>query len=150
MFLTRDCEMGIRAVLHLAVHGGSDGMTVDEIAQAQHLSPSYLSRVFQYMVKAGVLAQHEAGRYRLERPPGDITIRALVESFSIPLALTRCLVHHDKIHPCGEEGTCELFAMWQDLSHSILKALECRTLGDMINVAPKEPADSNVKNPAHC
>ena len=140
MFLTRECEMGIRAVLHLAVHGAQEGMSTEEIAEAQHLSSGYLARAFERMVKARVLEKRADGRYRLSQPAERITLRALVESFSGSLELTRCLCHHEQIHPCGEEGHCGLFALWKELQASVLRTMESRTLADMVERVPKTVA----------
>lgn len=149
MFLSRECEMGVRGVLHLALHGGERGMTPEEIGGAQHISSSYLSKVFHRMERAQILKQMEDGRFRLARAPRQISIRALVESFNVPLELTRCLVHHDRIHPCGEVDRCELYALWKELSASILKTLESHTLADMIEAAVRDHSGTVPPSSVH-
>jgi Rrf2 family protein len=140
MILMRESEVGIRAVLYLAVHGGEGGLGLGKIAEAQSLSSGYLAHVFDRMVKAGILAADPDGRYRLARAPERITLRDLVESYSGPLELTRCLVHHGTIHPCNNSDQCELNKWWRGLQGAILRELQTRTLADMMARVPKAVA----------
>jgi len=91
MKLTRAGEYGIRGVLYLARQDHGRVTMLSAIAEAEHISPLFLAKVFQVLTKAGVVKSHRGakGGFSLVRPTADITLKEVVEAIEGPIALNR-------------------------------------------------------------
>jgi len=89
MKYSQSTELAIDSLFYMAAHLDRHDFAVDEVAQAQRVSPSYLAKVFQQLSKAGLLKSHRGakGGYQLAKPSADITLLdiALVFEGSSPM-----------------------------------------------------------------
>ncbi|MBE7467411.1 MAG: Rrf2 family transcriptional regulator [Planctomycetes bacterium] len=89
MKYSQSTEWALDSLFYIAAHPERLDFGVEEIAQAQQVSPSYLAKIFQQLAKAGILRSHRGakGGYSLGRPPAEITLLdvATVCEGSIPL-----------------------------------------------------------------
>jgi len=76
MRYSQSTELAIDGLLLLAVHQDERELNVESIARALSVSPSYMAKVLQQLVKAGLLLSHRGphGGYHLARPPAGITL----------------------------------------------------------------------------
>lgn len=76
MRYSQTTELAVDSLLYMAANTEKSAFSIDEIASAQNVSPSYLAKVFQQLAKAGVLRSHRGARggYSLARRPQEITL----------------------------------------------------------------------------
>lgn len=89
MKYSQSTETAIDSLFFMAAHPERHDFTVEEIATAQRVSPSYLAKIFQQLSKAGLLRSHRGskGGYQLGRGTPEITLWdiALVFEGSSPM-----------------------------------------------------------------
>ena len=89
MKYSQSTQIAIESLFFMAAHPEQSDFAVDEIAEAQHVSASYLAKLFQQLVKAGLLRSHRGakGGYALARTLSEITLLdiALVFEGSSPM-----------------------------------------------------------------
>ena len=89
MKYSQSTQIAIESLFFMAAHPEKTDFAVDEVAEAQHVSASYLAKLFQQLVKSGLLRSHRGakGGYALGRPLREITLLdiALVFEGSSPM-----------------------------------------------------------------
>jgi Rrf2 family iron-sulfur cluster assembly transcriptional regulator len=85
--LGRASALGVFAAVHLADHGGDGPVQAREIADALGVPIDYLVKILQQLVRSRILVSTRGpqGGFRLQRPPGDIPLLAIVEAIDGPL-----------------------------------------------------------------
>jgi Rrf2 family protein len=86
MRFTSACVYDLRALVHLARHGGGP-VASHTIAAAEGLSEKFLLKALMPLVKSGVLRSErgQGGGYRLVRPARSITLLDVVEALDGPV-----------------------------------------------------------------
>jgi Rrf2 family protein len=87
MKLSRTIAYGIHASVQLARATGRGAVPASQLARDGHLPERFLVQILRYLVTNGVLRSvcGVSGGYSLARPPAQITLRDIVESFDSPL-----------------------------------------------------------------
>ncbi len=109
--LTKTSLLAIRALLWLAQHGRDASASPRRIAEALSASPTYLAKVLRLLVKAGILRAERGvkGGVRLNRPPVQITLLAIVEACQGALLEDYCQPGCDVSQVCSfHEAAAEL------------------------------------------
>lgn len=91
MALTQTAEYALRAVVWLAQHPG-EPQTKNQIATATQVPSSYLPKVFQPLVRGGLIAGQRGigGGYSLVKDPADITLLDVVNQVDPIQRIERC------------------------------------------------------------
>ncbi len=126
MRLTRGADYGARGVIYLAKRSPDTVALVNDIASAEDLPSSYLAKIFQSLVKEGVLCSHRGanGGFSLERPAEEITLLEVIEAIDGPIGLCPCLVPSQG---CEKMDTCSLRPVLAEAQEQMIKVLENRT-----------------------
>jgi len=133
MKLTRAAEYAIRGTLGLALHAKSrTPVLVSQIAEEQEVSPAFLAKIFQQLVKAGIVKSHRGvkGGFTLAQDPYRITIRDVMEAVEGPTALNQCLVH---VNPCKRANGCPVAEIWRKAQESMLAVLDSSSIGELVS-----------------
>jgi len=87
MKLSRTIAYGIHAAVQLARLPGSAPIPSSQLAREGHMPERFLVHILRCLVTNGVLtsACGASGGYSLARPPAQISLRDIVESFDNPL-----------------------------------------------------------------
>lgn len=90
MRLTRAADYAVRGMLYLASRNGRRRVLINEIAEAESVSPSFLAKIFQQLRKAGLVASHRGtkGGFRLRLSPKYIRLRDIIEAAQGPITVT--------------------------------------------------------------
>jgi Rrf2 family protein len=90
MELTRQADYALRCVLETARH---ERISARELAERQHLSPSFVGKIVSALARAGILETRRgaAGGVRLGRPPSSISVLEVIEATQGPLRVNRCV-----------------------------------------------------------
>jgi len=134
MRLTSKGRYAVMAMADLALNGGAErAVPLQEVAQRQEISLSYLEQLFARMRRAGLVAgvRGPGGGYRLARSPGETTVAEIIAAVNEPIKATRCKEGSSK--GCtGKEGRCIAHALWTELGNHIETFLGSVSLADVL------------------
>lgn len=113
MQITRETDYAMRCVLYLS--GQPDKIImVDEIAREMATPKSFLAKILQRLVKAGVVRSFRGvkGGFQLNRAPGDISLLNVIEAIEGVVALNACALDSSI---CEFSNTCGVHTVWVTL-----------------------------------
>ena len=134
--LTRAADYAVRAMMHI----GSlpeDGVALkDDIAEAQHIPPSFTAKILRQLVKAGLLhsARGVNGGFGLARGAAKINLLDIVEGIEGPILLNDC--SPDPEH-CTLSHDCPASAVWLEVQNQMTALLRATTLEALL-AAPRK------------
>jgi Rrf2 family iron-sulfur cluster assembly transcriptional regulator len=118
----------------LAQNGRSGkAVTLQDIAERQQISLSYLEQLFARLRRAGLVAgtRGPGGGYRLARTAADMAVSDIVLAVNEPIKATRCKDGATK--GCtGREGRCIAHDLWEELGAQIHGFLAAVSLEDVV------------------
>jgi Rrf2 family iron-sulfur cluster assembly transcriptional regulator len=125
-------ELAIRAALFLAQQPPGKLSPIHEIAEDCDVSQSYLAKVIQRLVMAGLLRSFRgAGKgMELARAPEKITLAELVHAMQGTETSRSCVLG---LGMCSETHPCALHKQWVPLATGIRNVLDETTLTDLVN-----------------
>jgi len=125
--LTRRADYGVRAMLALARHGGTEPMSGARIADAMAIPPRFVGQVMGDLVGAGLVEARtgRSGGYRLIGNPSDISILAIVQATEGDSRRRTCVLRNA---PCSVDGTCDVHAIFQAAQDALIQELASSTL----------------------
>jgi Rrf2 family protein len=146
MKLSRTIAYGIHASVQLARTAGRGPTPASQLAREGRLPERFLVQILRYLVTNGVLrsACGVSGGYSLARPPAQITLRDIVESFDSPLDV------------CSADLGCMSRAVRSEVENTLDEAsqaarakLQTLTLADLLcaEMANAEPVHSTTPPP---
>jgi Rrf2 family protein len=135
MHLSSQEEYGLRCLLRLARHEGPEPLRIQEIAEAEGMSPEYVAKLMRVLRKGSLVrsTRGAAGGYRLERPAADITVWQAVEVLGgefFPESF--CEAHPGSRRDCVHTTDCSIRALWSGLNGLLRHALSSITLADLM------------------
>ncbi len=131
MTFSRECEYALKGLAALAADNGVRPLMLSEIATREGLPLSFLSKIFQKLLKHGLVISHrgvERG-YTLARDARAIPVRSILEAIEGPDLFDRCVFLH---HRCGEESPCLIHPAWRDVRPQVKDVFEKTTLQDLV------------------
>jgi Rrf2 family protein len=101
-----------------------------QIATRQGVPIKFLFQIIPDLKEAGLIVttRGNGGGIYLNKQPGTITIRRIVEAIEGPFAINQCLIGKDS---CDRKPSCPLHNVWRDAQEGMLKVLESTTLADL-------------------
>src|SRR5262245_57137097 len=92
MSLSEGVEWSLHCAWLLAHVPAGEALSSRRMAEYYGLPPAYLSKLLKSLVRAGILdaTTGPRGGFRLARPPGDVTVRDVMEAVEGPGPLFRC------------------------------------------------------------
>lgn len=130
--LTRRGDYGVRAMLALSTRGQTGPTSAREIAMAMDIPVGFLPRVMVDLVAAGLVvsAAGRAGGYMLARPPGEITVLAVIDAIEGDSRRTSCVLRGG---PCGRDGHCQVHDVFFAAQEALLSRLGGVSLADIVD-----------------
>ncbi len=92
MQITRQADYALRAVIYLSKLGTDERAATSQIAEEQHIPPSFLAKIVSQLSVAGLLQTSRGARggVSLARNPREITVLDVVEAIDGPIVLNEC------------------------------------------------------------
>lgn len=120
-------ELAIRAALFLSRQPAGTLSTVQEVARNTGLPQPYLAKILRQLVTARLVRAFRGpgGGLELGRPPGAITLGAIVRAVEGPIRTDRCVLG---VQGCSEQQPCPLHEQWRPLCREMQRLLEQTTL----------------------
>ena len=109
MQVTRADEYAVIGLLYLAKQPAVRTVMIDEISVAERIPKSFIAKIFQSLVKGGLVHSHRgaSGGFSLARPAGEITLLQIFQCVEGSFAMQKCVaddpecvVSHDRLSSC--------------------------------------------------
>lgn len=129
MFITKETDYAVRCVLHLS-KSPDRVVPVKEIATVMYVPRSFLAKILQKLVKAGIVesARGVKGGFRIQRPPSAVTLMDVVIAIEGPSSMNVCSSGYGV---CRLSNTCAVHPVWvkfRDYYESMLRHYDFATL----------------------
>ena len=133
MQFTKAEEYGMQGVLHLADKGKDEVTPLSEISEARDIPEKFLAKIFQALSRSGILRSHRGvrGGFTLAKPPGDITVKDVLEAIQGPYHLTKCISDPDS---CPRSSRCAMRDLLTTAQEQLLDVFVKHTLEDMVHL----------------
>lgn len=138
MKIARETDYAIRCLLFMA-RRPFDIHTAGEIAGAQGIPPTFLAKILQKLVRAGILASARGvgGGFRLLRRPQDVTLLDAIEAVEGSLAPNTCLVEG---RHCSRVARCAAHPVWREIQRDMAGTLARYSIQSMMESERKSTA----------
>lgn len=102
-----------------------------DIASAQQIPPTFLSKIFQKLARHGLLRSHRGSLrgYSLGRAAEAISLREILNATEGPDLFDRCAFWHDICG--GDVNPCVLHEVWKKSTALLQEEVETLTLADL-------------------
>lgn len=131
MQITRAGEYGVLGLMNLArQHRGGISM-IDEISRSERIPKSFLSKIFQSLVKAGLVRsiRGAGGGFALARDASQISVLEIIEAIEGKIIFQRC----KQMKPdCEHAGGCALCGLFERAQDGVKDVLLRTTLADLV------------------
>jgi Rrf2 family protein len=126
MQITRQADYAVRAVYYLTTLGDKQRAATSQIAQEQHIPPSFLAKIISQLSVAGLLSTSRGARggVTLAKAPADITLLDVVEAIDGPILLNECVGDNGV---CTFSETCPMRPIWCETQELLIKQLKGTT-----------------------
>ncbi|NUN12928.1 MAG: Rrf2 family transcriptional regulator [Myxococcales bacterium] len=127
--LSQTTEYALRAVVHLAKNPEQPQTAID-IADATRVSPGYLSKVMQSLVRGKIVRSQRGlhGGFRLSRDPSEIPVLEVINCVGPIPRITRCPLGI----PGHGEKLCSLHRRLDDAMLAIERSFGTTTLAELV------------------
>jgi Rrf2 family protein len=139
MQLTRAADYGVRVMIQLASAGEAARVSLSDLADAIQVSPAFLSKVLQRLVRAELIVSRrgkKGGFELLARGRGSSLLDILQALDGVP-ELNLCLMPAG----CDRKETCGAHPVWQAAQDRMRETLAAATLEQLV-------ADSRAREEA--
>jgi Rrf2 family protein len=130
MLLSKACEYGIRAVLHLTRQTDATYVPIRTVSDALGIPYHFLAKVVQTLTQAGVLTSSRGphGGIALARPGSRVTLEEVVLASDGAGIFTECVLG---LPGCGERKPCPLHEQWAPARDRVHRMFSEASLAEM-------------------
>jgi Rrf2 family protein len=133
MQITRQADYALRAMTYLAQLDPSRRAATSQIAEEQHIPPSFLAKIISQLSIAGLIhtSRGARGGVSLARDPGEISVLDVVEAIDGPITLNLCVDGDGATSDCPFGEDCPLHPVWSDAQAELVARLRRATFGQV-------------------
>lgn len=130
MIYSQACSYAIRGLTYLCAVRPEGYILIDELCEASELPRHFVAKIFQDLVKQGLLvsAKGRGGGFALARPPRQIRLCDIVDAIDGQSPVKQCVVG---MAVCDDATACPQHDHWKQIRQEITDFLEKTTLADM-------------------
>lgn len=123
MQITRQADYAVRAVYYLTKLGSDSRAATSQIADEQHIPPSFLAKIISQLSVAGLLhtSRGARGGVSLARDPEEISLLDVVEAIDGPILLNECVAGDGT---CTFSEDCPMRPIWCDAQQHLIGKLK--------------------------
>ncbi|MFA5700837.1 MAG: Rrf2 family transcriptional regulator [Desulfuromonas sp.] len=123
MVITRATEYAVRAVLYMAKFPTGEIILKKDICVTQEVTPAFLTKIFQPLVKAGIIGSQRGvgGGFFLRKEPAQITIYDIYSIEEDPLYINKCLCGRGI---CERDSYCPVHEAWKEVRQGMIERLK--------------------------
>ncbi len=136
MQITRAGEYGVLGLLHLARTTPGQRTMIDEVSRRERIPKSFLAKIFQSLVKAGLIRSIRGARggFALAKTPAQIPVLEIIEAVEGRIVFQRCKMARPD---CEHVGGCVLCGLLEQAQNGLKEVLMRTTLADLIQQQKK-------------
>ena len=129
MFLTTRGRYAVTAMVDITAHQDSGPISLNQIAENQNISLSYLEQLFAQLRQAGLVIglRGPGGGYKLAHPAESITVAQVVNAVNESVDATQC----GGMKNCSGGQRCLTHSLWDRLSQQLYDFLDDISLGEL-------------------
>ena len=130
MFFHKSILLAIEALKYIVKKNSNDYIGVMEIAEATASSKTFMSKVLQKLVSAGILNSKTGPNsgYKLAVKPTEISLMEIVRIFDNEKILYECFLGMPE---CSDENPCVLHYQYEKFRTDIIESLLQKTVKDL-------------------
>ncbi|HWE02615.1 MAG TPA: Rrf2 family transcriptional regulator [Tepidisphaeraceae bacterium] len=130
MFHSTTTQYAIRGLSELAVRAGQESMMLDQLTAGTDLPREFLAKVFQQLVKAGILTSSKGrgGGFTLARPTHQISLMQIAQAIEGPGACDGCVLG---LSECADPAPCPEHDLYKPIRQRLNDYLSTTTLADL-------------------
>lgn len=127
---SRTSQYALQAMVKLAKLEENKYLTVEEVSQQLDIPQEFLAKIFQNLVKWGMLESRRGrgGGFALSRSPEDISFYEIIELTDGPKPLSDCIFDGNI---CSVDGPCPLHEEWTTIREEIIDFLRRNKISDL-------------------
>ena len=131
MRYSQSTELALDSLFFMAAHPEQREFAVEEIALAQRVSASYLAKIFQQLVKAGLLRSQRGARggYALGRQAREISLGDVAQVFEGASPLYDC---NASVRSCTLGPKCLIVSTFREAEQKMQAVLQGVSLEDLV------------------
>ena len=129
MEISQAVEYGIRGIMFMAQVETDRPVLVKEVAEAEDISPAYLHKIFQLMVRSRILNSRRGVGYTFAIAPEKITLLDIFQAIEGPIVLRRCVEDRGS---CDREEACSLVSFWTEVQEELIAKLSSKSIRDLV------------------
>lgn len=132
MKLSSRARYGLRALIDLAVHSGTESVSISSIAARQSLSEAYLEQLMAKLKKAGLIVSTRGaqGGYKLAKDAKEISVGDVLRALEGNLEAVQCAGLSEE--GCQGAQLCVSKYVWQKINESISKTVDDMKLNTLV------------------
>ncbi len=129
MQLTRAADYGVRVMIDLANATPGTRSSLGELAQSAEVSPAFLSKVLQRLVRAGLVTSRRGkrGGFELLEPARSASLIDILAALDGVPELNSCLLDGG----CHRSPFCAAHTVWMEAQEQMRRALAAATLDSL-------------------
>ncbi len=130
MKLSTRSRYGLRAMLALAMHEGTEPVMTKEIAERQNLPATYLEQLMLALRKAGLVVATRGARggYVLAREPERMSLAQIIEALEGTLDIADCA---DVPSCCLDREVCALKDVFDEANKALYDSFDRVSLAEL-------------------
>jgi Rrf2 family protein len=127
MQITRAADYAVRVMVHLSGLPPGANVRRPEIARATDVPHSFLSKVLQQLVQAGMISSQRGsgGGFRLAKASTEMSLLDVLEAIEGPTRLNACL---EPGPSCTRKGWCAAHVVWLDAQAALVHVLRSTSI----------------------
>jgi Rrf2 family cysteine metabolism transcriptional repressor len=147
--VSQKTEYALRAMVELALRGGTAPVPAREISTAQGIPLRFLEQQLAHLHKAGLVESFRGagGGCRLARDASVIRVADVVDAMEGPYFPMFCLEPEN--HTCVQDSRCGLQELWGDVHTAVREVFERTTIQDLAVRHRRLSPESPIWAPEH-
>jgi Rrf2 family protein len=139
MQITRQADYALRAMIYLAKLDPTQRAATSQIAEEQHIPPSFLAKIISQLSIAGLIhtSRGARGGVSMARSPEEVSVLEVVEAIDGPISLNDC-TGDPSACPFGED--CPLRPLWCETQSELIERLRKTNFAHFVTVSAKATA----------
>ncbi len=124
MRITQEADYGLRVILYLSKLEYGARMDAGTIAEHESMPLRFLLKLLRKLAAAEIVKSYRGinGGYTLNRQPGQITLKDVIEAIDGPICVNRCILDPSYCN-AKKGGRCEVHRALQGVQKSLASEL---------------------------
>ena len=151
MKLSTKGRYGLSAMIDLAVYSENEAVSLNSIAERQHISEGYLEQLMAKLKKAGLVTsiRGASGGYRLARPAAEVSVGDILRALEGSLDAVNCPGLEEK-SSCDGSEFCVTKYVWQKINDSINRTVDEIKLEQLVEESRSMKDEAGTKENTSC